>query len=74
MDDGVSGCHGWDGEVVVAEVNCVRDAESFGLCVDDTVAAIVFEGDANVETVLAAEVPGAASGGFVVDDNGASEW
>ena len=51
MDDGVSGCHGWDGEVVVAEVNCVGDAESFGLCVDDTVAAIVFEGDANVETV-----------------------
>ena len=31
VDDGVSGCYSWDGEVVVAEVNCVRNGESFGL-------------------------------------------
>ncbi len=31
VDDGVGGCCSWDGEVVVAEVNCVRDAKSFGL-------------------------------------------
>ncbi len=51
VDDGVDGCYSWDGEVVVAEVNCVRNAESFGLGVDDAVAAIVFEGDTDVETV-----------------------
>jgi hypothetical protein len=31
VDDGVGGCYSWDGEVVVAEVNCVRNGESFGL-------------------------------------------
>jgi hypothetical protein len=51
VDNGVSGCYSWDGDVVVAEVNCVRNAESFGLGVDDAVAAIVFEGDAYVETI-----------------------
>ncbi len=51
MDNGVGGCYSWDGEVVVAEVNCVRNAESVGLGVDDAVAAIVFKGEADVETV-----------------------
>ena len=51
VDDGVGGCYSWDGEVVVAEVNCVRNAESFGLGVNDVVAAIVFERDAYVETI-----------------------
>ncbi len=31
VDNGVGRCYGWDGEVVVTKVNCVRDAESFGL-------------------------------------------
>ncbi len=51
VDNGVGRCASWDGEVVMAEVNCVRNAESFGLGVDDAVAAIVFKGDAYVETV-----------------------
>jgi hypothetical protein len=51
VDDGVGGCDSRDGEVVVAEVNCVRNAESFGFGVNDVVTAIVFEGDAYVETV-----------------------
>jgi hypothetical protein len=52
VEDGVGGSCTQDGEVVlVAEVNCVRNAESFGLGVDDPVAVIVFEGDAYVETV-----------------------
>ncbi len=51
VDDGVGGCYSWDGEVVVAEVNCVRNVESFGLGVNDAESAIVFEGDADIETV-----------------------
>ncbi len=51
VDNGVGECYSWDDEVMVAEVNCVRNAESFGLGVDDAVAAIVLEGDADVETV-----------------------
>ena len=51
VDDGVGRCDSQDGEVVVAEVNCVRNAEGFGLGVNDAVAAIVLRGDAYVETV-----------------------
>ncbi len=51
VDNGVGGCYSQDGEVVVAVVSCVRNAESFGLGVNDAVAAIVFEGDPYVETV-----------------------
>ncbi len=38
------------------------------------VAAIVFEGDAQVEAIRAAEVPGVACGRFAVNDDRAAEW
>ncbi len=62
MDNGVGWCDGWDGEVVMTEVNSVRDAEGLGFGIDDAMAAVMLQGDANVESVRAAEVPGAASG------------
>ncbi len=58
----------------MAEVNCVRDAEGLGFGIDDTMAVVVFEGYANIESVRAAEVPGAAGGWLVVDDDGAAKW
>jgi hypothetical protein len=74
----VDNCVGWcvsrDGEVVVMEVDCVGDAEGLGFGIDDAMAAVMLEGDANIESVGAAEVPGAAGGWLVVDDDGAEEW
>jgi hypothetical protein len=37
-------------------------------------AAVVLEGDANIETVRVVEVPGAAGGWFVVDNDRATKW
>jgi hypothetical protein len=64
--EAVDNCVGWcdsqDGEVVVTEVDFVRDAEGHGFGIDEAMAAVMLKGDANVESVRAAEVPGAASG------------
>jgi hypothetical protein len=37
-------------------------------------AAVMLEGDANVESVRAAEVPGAVGGWLVVNDDRAAKW
>ncbi len=37
-------------------------------------AVVMLEGDANVESIRAAEVPGAASGWLIVGDDGAAKW
>ena len=37
-------------------------------------AAVMLKGDADVESVRAAEVPGAASGWLIVGDDGAAKW
>jgi hypothetical protein len=74
----VDNCVGWcdsrDGEVVVMEVDCVRDVEGRGFGINDAMAAVMLDGDANVESVRATEVPGAAGGWLVVDDDGAAKW
>jgi hypothetical protein len=56
------------------EVNCVGDVEGLGFGIDDAMAAVMLEGDANVESVEPAEVPGAAGGWLVVDDDKAAKW
>jgi hypothetical protein len=61
VDNGVGWCDGWDGEVVMTEVDSVGDAEGLGFGIDDMMAAVL-QGDANVESGRAMEVPGAASG------------
>ncbi len=76
--EAVDNCVGWcdslDGEVVVTEVNCIGDVEGLGFGIDDVMAAVMLERDANIESVRAAEVPGAAGGWLVVDDDGATKW
>jgi hypothetical protein len=74
VDNGVGWCDGRDGEVVMTEVNSVGDAEGLGFGIDDAMAAVMLQGDTNVETVRATEVPGAASGCFIVGDDRAAKW
>jgi hypothetical protein len=74
VDNGVGWCDGWDGEVVMMEVNSVGDGEGLGFGINDAMAAVMLKGDANVESVRATEVPGAASGWLIVGDDGAAEW
>jgi hypothetical protein len=56
VDNGVSWCDswGWDGEIVVMEVNCVRDAEGLNFGINDAMAAVMLVGDTTIESVRAA--------------------
>ncbi len=74
VDNSVGWCDGQDGEVVMTEVNSVGDAEGLGFGIDDVMAVVMLKGDANIESVRAAEVPGAASGCLIVGDDGAAKW
>jgi hypothetical protein len=56
------------------EVDSVGDAEGLDFGIDDAMAAVMLQGDANVESVRAAEVPGAASGWLIVGDDRAAKW
>jgi hypothetical protein len=58
----------------VTEVDCVGDAKGLGFGIDDAMAAVMLKGDANIESVRAVEVPGAAVGWLVVDNDGAAKW
>ncbi len=74
VDNGVGWCDNWDGEVVMTEVNHVGYVEGLGFGIDDAMAAVMLKGDAKVESVRAAEVPGAASGWLIVGDDRAAKW
>ncbi len=74
VDNGVSWCDGWDGEVVMTEVDHAGDAEGLGFGIDDTMVAVMLNGDADIESVRAAEVPGATSGWLIVGDDRAAKW
>jgi hypothetical protein len=74
VDNGVGWCDGWDGEVVMMEVDSVGDAEGLGCGINDVMAAVMLKGDTNVESVRAAEVPGAASSWLIVGDDRAAKW
>ncbi len=74
VDNNVSWCDGRDGEVVMTEVDSVGDAEGLGFGINDAMAAVMLQGDANIESVRAAEIPCAASGWLVVGDDRAAKW
>ncbi len=74
VDNSVGWCDGRDGEVVMTEVDSVGDAEGLGFGNNDVMAVVVLKGDANIESVRAAEVPGAASGWLIVGDDRAAKW
>ncbi len=42
--------------------------------INDAMEGVMLEGDANVESIRAVEVPGAASGWLILGDDGAAEW
>ncbi len=62
VDNGVGWCDGRDGEVVMTNIDSVRDVEGLGFGFDDAMAEVMLKGDSNVESIRATEVPGAASG------------
>ncbi len=72
VDKGVGWCDSRDGEVVMMELDCVRDAEGLGFGINDTMAAVMLKGDANVESIRATEVPGVAGGWLIAGDEGAA--
>jgi hypothetical protein len=74
VDNGVGWCDGRDGEVVMPEADHVRGAEGLGFGINDMMAAVMLKGDANIESIRAGEVSGAASGWLIVGDDGAAEW
>ncbi len=74
VDNGVGWCDGWDAEVVMTEVDSVKDAEGLGFGIDDAMAAVMLKGDADIESVRATEVPSAASGWLILGDDMAAEW
>ncbi len=74
MDNGVGWCEGWDGEVVMMEVDSVGNAEGLGFGINNAMVAVMLQRDAIVESVKATEVPGAASGWLIVVDDRAAKW
>jgi hypothetical protein len=74
VDNRVGRCDGWDGEVVMTKVDPVRDAEGLGFGINDAMVAVMLKGDANIESIRAREVPGAAGGWLIVGDDRAVEW
>ncbi len=58
----------------MTEVDSVGDAEGLGFGINDVMAVVMLKGVADVESVRAAEVPGAASGWLIVGDDRAAEW
>jgi hypothetical protein len=74
VDDGVSWCNSQDGEVVMMEVDRVGDAKGLGFGINDVMAVVMLKGDADVDSIRAAEVPGAASGWLIVSDDRAAKW
>jgi hypothetical protein len=74
VDNGVGWCDGWDGEVVMTEVDSVGDVEGLEFGINDAMAVVMLKGDTDIESVRAAEVPGAAIGWLIVGDDGAAKW
>ena len=58
----------------MTEVDSVGDAEGLGVGINDAMAALMLKGHANIESVKATEVPGAASGWLIVGDDRAAKW
>ena len=58
----------------MTEVDSVGDAEGLGFGINDVMAVVMLKGVADVESVRAAEVPGAASGWLIVGDDRAAKW
>jgi hypothetical protein len=61
-------------EVVMMEVDSVRDVEGLGFGINDMMAAVMLQGHTNVESIRAAEVPGVVSGWLIVGDDRAAKW
>ncbi len=50
-------------------MNCITDDDSSGFFGENTIAAVVVDGRANVKALLSVVVPRASEGGFAVVEN-----
>ena len=73
MEESIFVRDGWMRKVVVAEFNSVGDEEGFSGGVDDLEAAVVLQGEADVEAVAGAEVPGGAGRCLVMNEYATSD-
>ena len=73
MDDMVFRCHCRDGHCQMPEADSVRDDNCAGVPFYKTVAPIVMQGQADVETIIGAEVP-KLCGGLGIDEYPAPWW
>jgi hypothetical protein len=69
MNDSVLSRRVWDGEVGVAEFNCVRDDLAFGVRIDKLEAAVGVHGWTNVEAIFSMKVPGSAGCWLGMDED-----
>ena len=69
MNDSVLSRRGWDGEVGVAEFDCVRDDLAFGVRIDKLEAAVGVHGWTNVEAIFSTKVPGLAGCWLGMDED-----
>ena len=58
----------------MVELDGVANAESFGVGINNCVAAVVVKGSANAESFPCAEVPCLVWSEFFVDGNFVSDW
>jgi hypothetical protein len=72
--NGVGWCEGRFGEVGMPDTDHIGDAEGLGFGINNAMSVVMLKGDADVESVRAMEVPGAASGWLMVGDDWAAKW
>ena len=65
---------GWTGDRLVAILHRIGDGFCFGVFRDNSIAPVVFEGDANAPSFFAAKVPRVSCRSFLVDHDGAPKW
>ncbi len=69
VNDSVLSRRGWDGEVGVAEFDCVRDDLAFGVRIDKLEAAVGDHGWTNVEAIFSKKVPGSVGYWLGMDED-----
>ena len=74
MEDPIGRRHCWTGDRLVAILHRIGDALCFGVFRDDSIAPVVFEGDAHAPSFFSPKVSRVSCRSFLVDHDGAPKW
>jgi hypothetical protein len=74
MNDSVFCRRSRDGQVGMAEFDCVGDDLALGVCVDKLEAAVGIHGWTNVESILGTKIPRASVYRFGMDEDPTTSW